>query len=177
MAKTAGLKRGGPGRPKGVQNRVTVEAREYATRLVTDPAYISGLERRLIEGTAGSMEPLLWAFAYGKPKERLEVDQHRRLNQFKFICIFRIMAVIPNLLDNSTAPSRGCRNKIRVRGNRCRKYAVNPADRAGCFAGLYESHRNGCTSDGRTNGRETSVPAMGHGDIVLAKNSGGLGWG
>ena len=84
---------------------------------MTDPAYISGLERRLIEGTAGSMEPLLWAFAY------------------------------------------------------------NPADRAGCFAGLYESHRNGCTSDGRTNGRETSVPAMVHGGTVLAKNSEGPGWG
>jgi hypothetical protein len=35
----SGLKRGGPGRPKGVPNKVTVEAKAAAEALVDDPIY------------------------------------------------------------------------------------------------------------------------------------------
>lgn len=69
MTREAALKKGGPGRPRGSRNRVTLEVREIATRLVTDPAYVEALSIRLREGTAGPMEPLLWTYAYGKPKE------------------------------------------------------------------------------------------------------------
>ena len=58
------------GRAKGVPNRVTVEARELAQRLVADPDYLESLERRLKQGElAPAMEAALWAYAFGKPKE------------------------------------------------------------------------------------------------------------
>lgn len=71
---TSGLKRGGsPGRPKGVPNKVTTEAREAANALVDDPVYREKLlkdlrERRL----APAIEAMLWYYAKGKPKETIE---------------------------------------------------------------------------------------------------------
>lgn len=60
------------GKPKGTQNRVTVQAREMAALIVDDPEYREGLRRRMIAGTAAHMEPLLWAYAKGKPVDRVE---------------------------------------------------------------------------------------------------------
>lgn len=60
------------GRPAGQPNRVTIEARGAATALVDDPEYRDALRQRLIAGTAGAMEVLLWAYAKGKPIERVE---------------------------------------------------------------------------------------------------------
>ena len=55
------------GRRPGTRNRRTVEAREVAQRLVDDPDYREELLQRMIDGTAGAMEPLLWHYAKGKP--------------------------------------------------------------------------------------------------------------
>lgn len=60
------------GRLRGTRNKVTLEAREIATRLVDDLAYRDRLRRRMIDGTAGAMEPLMWFYAKGKPTERVE---------------------------------------------------------------------------------------------------------
>ena len=58
------------GRSKGTLNRSTVEVRELAQRLVTDPDYIASLERRLKRGKLSpAMEALLWAYAFGRPRE------------------------------------------------------------------------------------------------------------
>ncbi len=60
------------GREKGTPNRTTVEARELTQRLLTDPDYVTSLERRLKQGKlAPAMEALLWQYAFGKPKEYL----------------------------------------------------------------------------------------------------------
>jgi hypothetical protein len=56
----------------GTRNRATVEAREIATRLVDDPAYIQRLRERLLAGTAGPIEVVLWFYAHGKPPDRVE---------------------------------------------------------------------------------------------------------
>lgn len=70
---TSGLKRGGgTGRPKGVPNKATVEIKVLARRLLSDPEYQDALERRLRRGTAGAVEPLLYHYGYGKPKETVE---------------------------------------------------------------------------------------------------------
>jgi hypothetical protein len=70
----SGLKRGGPGRPKGVPNKVTIEAKEACGRLVDDPAYRSKLKHRLIRGKlAPVLEAMLWHYAKGKPVERVEL--------------------------------------------------------------------------------------------------------
>ena len=61
------------GRPRGVPNKATQEIRAVARALVTRPAYVAEVRRRLLEGTlAPGMETLLWYYAYGKPKEVVE---------------------------------------------------------------------------------------------------------
>jgi hypothetical protein len=62
--------RGVGGRPKGAVNRTTREIRALARSLVEDPAYLAALRRRLVAGKAGPLEPLLFAYAYGRPTER-----------------------------------------------------------------------------------------------------------
>jgi hypothetical protein len=62
--------RGSGGRPKGARNRATLEIRALARSLVEDPTYLAALRHRLAAGKAGSLEPLLFAYAYGRPTER-----------------------------------------------------------------------------------------------------------
>ena len=64
----------GPGRPVGSQNKSTIEVKRLARQLVNDPTYRKNLHARLRAGEAGAMEPLLWAYAFGKPKEHVEVN-------------------------------------------------------------------------------------------------------
>jgi len=63
------------GRTPGTRNRVTIEAQLAATELVDDPAYRDALRQRMIAGTAGAMEPLIWIYSYGKAVERVEHGQ------------------------------------------------------------------------------------------------------
>ena len=60
------------GRKKGTPNKATREIREASQALLENPAYIAALKTRLREGTAGAVEPLLYHYAYGKPKETIE---------------------------------------------------------------------------------------------------------
>ena len=60
------------GRPRGTLNRVTVEVREVAHKLISSPHYVKTLMRRINAGEANHMEPILWYYAYGKPVERVE---------------------------------------------------------------------------------------------------------
>lgn len=64
----------GPGRPKGSLNKHTIEAKQLARQLVSDPTYRQNLQERLRMGEAGAMEPLLWAYAFGKPKEETDLN-------------------------------------------------------------------------------------------------------
>ena len=66
----------GRGRPVGSQNKSTIEVKRLARQLVIDPTYRKNLHARLRAGDAGAMEPLLWAYAFGKPKEHVEVNWH-----------------------------------------------------------------------------------------------------
>ena len=60
------------GKLPGTKNRTTVEARELCSRLLAHPDYLPSLQKRLIAGSAGAMEPLVWAYAYGRPVDRVE---------------------------------------------------------------------------------------------------------
>lgn len=60
------------GRLPGTRNQSTVEVREMATRLIGDPEYLERLRERLLAGTAGAVEIMLWHYAYGKPPDRVE---------------------------------------------------------------------------------------------------------
>ena len=67
---------GNPGRPKGAINRKRKEIRDLAHRFITDGRYLRGLLERLRNGEAPHMEVLLHHYAYGKPKERIEVEHY-----------------------------------------------------------------------------------------------------
>lgn len=62
----------GKGRPKGALNKTTREIKELSQSLLTDPAYLNALKRRLVSGKAPHMETLLHQYAYGKPKDTTE---------------------------------------------------------------------------------------------------------
>jgi hypothetical protein len=61
------------GRPRGLPNRTTVEVRNFARDLLTSEAYRASARRRILRGEAPHLETLLYYYAFGKPKERLDV--------------------------------------------------------------------------------------------------------
>ena len=76
---TSGLRRGGPGRPPGVPNKATIEAKQVCSELVDNPDYRERLKARLIAGKLPpAVETMLWYYAKGKPKEVLEVEDRRQ---------------------------------------------------------------------------------------------------
>jgi hypothetical protein len=58
------------GRPLGAVGKVTREVKEWARGLLSHPAYLEALQRRLIDGTCSpQVEVLLFHYAFGKPRE------------------------------------------------------------------------------------------------------------
>ena len=68
------------GRAPGVPNRATLEMKKFATNLLTDPLYQKNLRKRLNAGTlAPAVETMLYYYAAGKPKERVEFGADKTL--------------------------------------------------------------------------------------------------
>lgn len=63
----------GPGRPKGVPNKATRDIREFAQKCLEDPEYVRKLVIRLQQGKAPQIEAALYQYAYGKPKDTVEL--------------------------------------------------------------------------------------------------------
>lgn len=64
----------GFGRPPGAKNRITSEARDFALQIVRSPEYRASLLNRVKAGTLpANIEAMLWAYAYGRPTERVEI--------------------------------------------------------------------------------------------------------
>jgi hypothetical protein len=55
----------GGGRPKGAQNKATLEIKEFARNFLMSDRYQRTLERRILAGTAPHMEVLLHHYAFG----------------------------------------------------------------------------------------------------------------
>jgi len=63
------------GRASGVPNKVTGQARELAIELVTDPTYLKKFKQRLLSGRINpALEKMAWEFAFGRPRQQLEID-------------------------------------------------------------------------------------------------------
>lgn len=63
----------GPGRKVGAVNQELRERRDLSRAIVNDPEYRKNLQIRVSNGLAPHMETLLWHYAYGKPKDIVEV--------------------------------------------------------------------------------------------------------
>jgi hypothetical protein len=64
----------GGGRKPGSVNKVTHQIRNIAQKMVNDPTYRKELRKRLHAGDAPQLEIRMWEYAYGKPKETLELN-------------------------------------------------------------------------------------------------------
>jgi hypothetical protein len=71
---TNGLRRGGPGRRKGVPNKATCELKEFWTEFFESAAYRENAKDRIMQGKAPQLESDLLAKVYGKPTDQLEVS-------------------------------------------------------------------------------------------------------
>ncbi len=63
------------GRKLGVQNRTTMEIKEFACSILEDASYQTKLRQRIIDGDAPQIEQLLYHYGYGRPKTELEVNK------------------------------------------------------------------------------------------------------
>jgi hypothetical protein len=71
------FEKGNPGRPKGAVNKATRDIREFARECLEAPEYVRRLKARLEAGKAPHMEQLLAHYAYGKPKDVVEINTPR----------------------------------------------------------------------------------------------------
>lgn len=70
---TSGLRRGGPGRPKGLPNKATREQKEFLRGILESEEYRESFRRRVIRGDA-TLEQLMHHYVLGKPKDTLAVE-------------------------------------------------------------------------------------------------------
>lgn len=62
------------GRAKGTPNKATVEVKAFCRGILESHDYRVALKRRVKAGELPpGMEQMLWAYAYGKPKEQVEL--------------------------------------------------------------------------------------------------------
>ena len=64
----------GGGRPKGSLSWKTVRVQEFCRLVVEDPGYRRSILERARTNNLGSMEPVIWAYGYGKPKETVQLQ-------------------------------------------------------------------------------------------------------
>lgn len=70
------------GRPPGVPNKVTVEAKAFCTKVLRDQRYVKSIWRRIKADTLPpAVETMIWYYAAGKPKERVEFGADKTLAQ------------------------------------------------------------------------------------------------
>lgn len=87
----ANLRRGGsPGRPKGVPNKATTHIKELATRILNTPAYLANLQKRVESGKVHpAVESMLHHYAYGKPKDVVQVEGSESLAEILSLAMAR----------------------------------------------------------------------------------------
>src|SRR4051794_37586393 len=90
------------GRPKGTYlTPRTVKVRDVCRDICEDPEYAADLLVRARTRQLGAMEPVIWAYAYGKPKERvdIQVGVQEDLSQFSAGELAQRLATMAAQLD------------------------------------------------------------------------------
>ena len=64
----------GGGRPKGSLNWKTRQIQAFCRSVVEDHEYRESILDRARKNNLGSMEPVIWAYGYGRPKETVELQ-------------------------------------------------------------------------------------------------------
>ena len=100
------------GRIKGTPNKATVEARELARNLL-GTKYQERLKQRLLAGEAGSMEALLWLYAFGRPLTEMMADGHGDLKG-----MFEEILTRLSQEHSSADPRRPNRHAVKLLGPR-----------------------------------------------------------
>lgn len=62
------------GRTKGTPNHATREIKDFTLKFLTSTAYVTSAQDRVLKGTAPHLETLWHHYAFGKPKEILQLD-------------------------------------------------------------------------------------------------------
>lgn len=62
------------GRRRGSLNRNTREIKGFAQQFLSSPAYVKSAKKRVRSGKAPHLEVLWHHYAYGKPKETMQID-------------------------------------------------------------------------------------------------------
>ncbi len=66
------------GRPQGSRDKRKTAIGEFARSILEDSDYRAKLIARIKAGQAPHMEPLLIYYGYGKPDERLKIEDNRK---------------------------------------------------------------------------------------------------
>jgi hypothetical protein len=62
------------GRPKGIRNKSTLSVGEFFRGVFESDDYRQRVTKRLIDGKAPHLETIGFYYAYGKPKETLDIN-------------------------------------------------------------------------------------------------------
>lgn len=75
------------------------EITKLATYLVTDPIYLQDVQQKMREGKLNPLlQSMLWAYAFGKPKERVEIQEAKVV---KIIHTFAEQAEAPKTIEGA----------------------------------------------------------------------------
>ena len=72
----------GPGRPEGVPNKATAEMKAWLEGFLAGEAYRENAKGRVLKGRASHLETLWHHYAYGQPKQEIELTG-RHLTKFE----------------------------------------------------------------------------------------------
>jgi hypothetical protein len=62
------------GRQRGQPNKATLDIKAHARAVIEDPDYQAKLKQRLLDGSAPQLEILLHYYAYGRPRQEIDVN-------------------------------------------------------------------------------------------------------
>lgn len=64
----------GKGRPKGALNKTTREIKSFALKFLSSREYVDSAKARVLSGDAPHLETLWHHYAFGKPKESVQIS-------------------------------------------------------------------------------------------------------